>query len=74
MYFITTPNGAAWDDLPATLTNSSHLTLDHETTTQVQQGLTPKICNDTEMFQDFNEASVLLDTSSTPPTATPLPI
>ena len=64
----------SWDDLPATVTTSSHLTLDHETTTQVQQGLTPKICNETEMFQDVNEASVSLDTSSTPPTTTPLPI
>ena len=66
----------SWNDLLATLTyiTSSHLTLEHETTTQVQQELTPKISNETGMFQDVNEASVSLDTSSTLPTTTPLPI
>ena len=70
----------SWDDLPATPTNSSHLTLDHETSTEVQHKLTTKIYNGTGMFHNVAEANPSLESPSTPtpftptPPTTPLPI
>ena len=64
----------SWDDLLTTLTNSSHLTLDHTTSTQVQYKLTPQVYNEAGMFQDVDEASISLESSSTPEPTTPLPI
>ena len=65
----------SWDDLPATLTSSSHLTLDHEASTEVQYKLTSKIYNETGMFHDVAETNASLESPYTPtqPT-TPLPI